>query len=271
MKPTKVITSTNENTTYTHFIPLMCTAWKKLFNITPIIAVITDKDVSDPFVQSIKKHAEVVLYKPIPGVVSGVQAKISRMVTATNYLDDNCMVVDLDMIPLHTKVLEMFEEAPDDKFIRCGANHYLFHIGPDDGKWPMDRTTAPGKIWKDIVNPKNLEYEDLIKSWFDISYGRGHSSVNNPMDRFSDESLLRYLHTNWNKPDLTYDISRSPGPTGWSDRVDRAWEESWNFTIDDLKNGKWIDIHGFRPLQDHLSRFKVIFDYFQMSDKDIKF
>ena len=268
MKITKIITAINENNVYTEFVPLVTLAWQKLADLKPVIGFVSSRTEDDEFVQWLKQFGDIRLYKPIVGVDSGIQAKITRMCVATSdeFLEENCMLVDADMIPLSRDVIDVFEDVPPDCLVKWGYDHPAFMPGtPDYGKWPMDRTTARGKIFREIVNPRRLQYDDLIKSWFGLCvYGK--EDVTLPFCDFSDESLLRALYESWKRKNTnTYNLSRlNLEESMLSKRLDRSNLCHWDNLLDKLRNNKFIEVHGIRPFKKNIHYYEEILKFFEI-------
>jgi|TARA_B110001454_G_scaffold218290_1_gene245860 hypothetical protein len=272
MQITKIITSVNDNPTYRDFLPLVSLAWEKLFNLRLTVGYITTKNPSDPDVLNLSNHADIKVFPPISGVDAGVQAKVTRMYLASSreLANENCMIVDVDMIPLSAEVLEVFKDCPEDHLAKWGHDHPSFLNPPNIGKWPMDRTTAKGVTFREIINPKNLNYNDLIKSWRGL-HKHGKEDVSLPFGQFSDESLLRLLYEGWGKRDAnTHEISRLKLEKKiLSRRLDRAYPWMWNNLKEKLKQKAFIELHGIRPLHPNLNYYRCIMDYFGITEEDI--
>lgn len=271
MKIDRIISSCNENETYLSFLKITSKAWFKILNKKIDLAFISSKNESDPLVIKMKEYANVYLFKPIEGIDSGIQAKISRMILATfdEFNDKNCMIVDLDMIPLNSIVVDIFKHAPENHFIQWGGDHPAFSYGtPDYGKWPMDRTTAPGRLFKEIVNPKNLDYSSLINSWKNFNKF-GKESVSSKFENFSDESLLRALHYDWINKNNTFKLPRSLIENSTlSGRIDRS--KSFDPKIKEkLASGEYFESHGMRPFDKNISFYKEILEHLNLSIKDV--
>ena len=272
MQITKVITSINDNPTYRDFLPLASLVWKKLFNLRLTVGYVTTKEANDPEVINLSKYADIKIFPPISNIDGGVQAKVTRMYLASSaeLVNENCMIVDVDMIPLSSEVLEVFKDCPEDYLAKWGYDHPVFLNAPHIGKWPMDRTTAKGKVFREIINPQNLTYNNLIESWRGL-HNYGKEDVNLPFGQFSDESLLRFLYENWvNKNTNTYKISRLKLEKKMlSRRLDRIYPQMWNNLKEKLNRKEFIELHGVRPLRPNLIYYKCVMDYFGITEKDI--
>lgn len=273
MKIDKIITTVNENETYLNFLPLMSAAWQKIAGLKPVIGFITDRDEDDPLVQKAMEYGEIHLFEPLYGINQGVQAKVTRLFLASEDAskDENRMIVDVDMIPLTSEVIKVFDEAPEDRLVKWGYDHRAFAPGtPDHGKWPMDRTTATAKIFKEIINPNNLGYEELLRSWMNFRVVDGREDITLPFDRFSDESLLRTLYERWeDKETKTHLIPRTRLEKElMSRRLDRVHMHNWKNLKDRLNEGEFIEVHGLRPLNNYLSFYEDIFNFFGIDKEE---
>ena len=112
----------------------------------------------------------------------------------------------------------------------------------------------------EIINPENLDYENLLKSWYHISY-TGRESVLLPFHIFSDESLLRALYEKWqHKKDRSCYLSSKLLETNGSGRIDRIF----NYTEQQIKEGiqtkKFFECHGKRPFKNHLEFYRYVLE-----------
>lgn len=272
MKITKVITSINDNSTYKDFVPLVSKVWQKLFGLELIIGYVTDKEPHDPEVKNLEAYGDIRLFSPMKGVDSGVQAKVTRLALASSeeFSEENCMIVDIDMVPLTAEVLEVFEEVPDNKLVKWGYDHPAFIGTPDAGKWPMDRTTARGSLFREIINPQALDYENLLSSWKNLRrYGK--ESILLPFDKFSDESLLRLLYEDWDKKHThTHLLSRlTLEDTMLCRRLDRAYPAMWENLEQKLKDHMFIEVHGIRPIKDNIDSYNQILTFFNIKKEEV--
>tara|TARA_Y100000310_G_C20582468_1_gene763701 strand:- start:184 stop:1011 length:828 start_codon:yes stop_codon:yes gene_type:complete len=273
MRITKVITSINDNSTYKDFVPLVSKIWKKLFGLDLIIGYVSPKSYTDPEVKKLSLYGDIRMFAPIERVCDGVQAKVTRMYLASSeeFLNENCMIVDIDMLPLTTEVLDVFEKVPEHRFVKWGVDHPAFSKGgPDEGKWPMDRTTALGSLFKEIINPHGLEYEELLHSWEGIHH-YGKEDILLPFNQFSDESLLRYLYEKWSKKDThTHILSRLLLEEKMlCRRLDRVNLTMWQDLPTKLTQKTFIEVHGIRPLRPNLAYYTDILNYFNIKEREV--
>jgi hypothetical protein len=172
---------------------------------------------------------------------------------------------------LSRDVVDVFKEVPSGHLVKWGYDHPSFSLGTADyGKWPMDRTTAPGKIFREIINPRQLQYRELIESWFGFCvYGR--EDVTLPFDKFSDESLLRALYEKWEKKETnTYNLPRTRLEEKMlCRRLDRSRPQDWDGLLRNLEDNKFIEVHGVRPFKKNIHYYKEILEFFEIKKKDV--
>lgn len=257
MKINKIITACNENRIYSDFIEINAKSWKKLYDITIDIAIIAKDPDNSSLVDHAKKYCNVHVFKEQEGILSSVQAKVSRLLLASKeiFKEDICALSDIDMIPLQPVLFSPFENVPENHLVMWGYDHPAY-VGIDRGKWPMDRTIAKGSTFKEIVNPANLNDFDLLEYWKNYKLIDGRESISLPFSVFSDESLLRALHSQWNEKDLrTTKISRlALEKSMLGGRMNPPNE----LNLEKLKNGTYFEAHGFRPIQKYPIHFQEI-------------
>ena len=167
MNVQKVISCINNNLDYIGFVPLASRAWKNLFNLNLTLGYIKsgDLDLDNSNVEFISDFADIHTFEPIENIDSGIQSKITRLFLASQTTDTINMIVDIDMIPIHKKMLEALDKIDNKNLVKWGFDHPVYYDELNFGKWPMDKTTAMGSTFKEIINPQNLQYEELLTSW----------------------------------------------------------------------------------------------------------
>ena len=224
----RIIVSTDENPMFLQFVPTVAKAWKKYFPEKKLsIAFISNKTYDDKLVIEMQEYAEVKIYNAIPGIPVANQAKISRHILASEYKGDICMIEDIDTIPLQRHYFENRTSKFEGGVLAVG--HEVLSPTVDTGKFPMSTMTASGETFKQILNPNNLEYVELIKSFDNLGVHDNRESISNRPEDFSDESLIRYLLNIWGGP-ITKVNRNVDIKIDW---LDRSW---WNIDINRLKN-----------------------------------
>ncbi len=250
----KIIVSTDEGM-FSQYVPIVSTAWRKFFPEWELnIAFITNREKSDGFVQKMSRWGKVHLFKPVEGIPLANQAKVSRHVLASRFGDEVCMIEDIDTIPMQKKFFE-------DRISQRSLGHVLavgaevFQGTPHEGKFPMSTITAEGRVFKEFINPENLEYEELIKGWVGLSVIDHKEAIDNPPHFFSDESLIRALLSKWQEPKITY---ADRGVDIYNEWIDRSW---WSINEDRLQAGKYVVCNFLRPFDRHYKRIEPVIEY----------
>ena len=268
----RIITTTNENDTYLPFWSTMSQHWRNFCGFDNVtLGFITKREDTDPLVKEMREYGEVILIKPIEKIDVGIQSKVTRMYLASERPNENCIIADIDMYVLNKNYLwdNWFSKVEDGKLLAIGGNSGCY-IGNEKGKFPMAFTTAKGSVWKEIINPSNLNYEDLLCSWYDFKMFSINESTKNEYGSFSDESLLRGLIGMWdnygniiayNHPKVKH-INRED----WRGRVamKRIDRINWSIDLNKLNSGYYIDCQPVRPFNSQL--LNPILDYLGIDD-----
>ena len=249
----RIIVSTDENPDFLQFVPIVSKAWKKYFPDKKLsIAFITNRNYNDELVIKMKEYADIKIFNPIPGIPTANQAKISRHILASEYKDEVCMIEDIDTIPLQRDFFEDRTSTYNGGVIVVGCEVYKGL--PEEGKFPMSTMTASGSVFSQIINPNNLSYIDIIKSFTEIKVFDHKESIDIEPEIFSDESLMRVLLERWggkiNRVDRNVNIK--------SDWIDRSW---WSIDEAKLKSNIYITCNFLRPFDKNSPRIKPIANY----------
>jgi len=257
--PHKIIVSTNDDPEFFNLWEICYKSWKAFFpEVDVILNFVTSRTEDNEIVQHLKQWGTVNLYPEIDGIPTPNLAKVSRMIESSKHGNNICMVNDIDIIPLQREYVEnrMLYFKPD-QILGIGKFSESFM----QFKFPMSYTTATGDVWKLVVNPHDLRYEDLVKSWIGLSkFDNQESITNRPstefnLGGFSDESLLRNLHSQVSG--ILNQIER--GYDRYTEGVDRgAWHV---LNREKLFNGEYIDSHLIRPLSKNIDKIQPLIDY----------
>lgn len=266
MKRFRVITTTNDNENYIHFWPTVAKNYSNAFGFPITLGYITEKNEDDPVVKKMKKYGDVILFKSLIGIDSGVQSKVTRMFLCTRYPEEYCIIVDIDMYLLDYKFAfdNWFSKVDDSNLIAVGSNAYSGKNG--NGKFPMCYATSKGETFQKIVNPNGFEYDKLINSWKNVEVIDGKESISNHFHNFSDESLLRVLIRRLKNNNLVQYISREDFRGFFTRRIDRS---RWNlFSENKMKNGFYIDCVPLRPFNNNIDKLSSILEYMKIDKND---
>ena len=252
-----IVTTTNESKDYIQFWPSMAKSWSNRgYNVA--LGFVTNRNENDPLVKELKKYGRVILYKPIPGIDAGNQAKVTRLHLATSY--EKFTIADIDCYLLSHKVFKRWlSEYEPDKILAIGHNAYL---GSDDeGKFPMIFTTGNGKVLSSIINPSNFNYNELLRSWIGLKIVDAKEDLSLPLYEFSDESLLRALIQRSGQNKIKKIARNDFVGMRAQRRIDRT---NWQINKSKLKTGHYIDCCPHRPIQ--FKKLSAIFSHLNIDE-----
>ena len=120
MKIDYALVGSTENPLYLDFWPVISDVWKRVFNITPVLGLICNEDS----VLYDDGNGLVIKIKSSHGQDLALSSQIVRMFI-TKYLDGNCIISDIDMIPTSKPYfINQFENYSDDDILVLSSNHW---------------------------------------------------------------------------------------------------------------------------------------------------
>lgn len=243
----RIILSSNENPNYIEFWPVVSEAWRSLFGIKVDLALVTNEVKSNEQMDILQKYGNVFLFPEVEGIPSPNNAKMARHYLASTYGDAICMVSDIDLLPLQTEYYYQYmSHYKAGYLIVNGKDAYVGSL--DEGKFPMPYTAGTGNIFKEIINPNGLDYENWLRSFigtkiFDCKEDISISIHNEDANTFSDESLWRAMISKWPNNDKVINV-----PRGFNPYTERGiCRSNWNVDTRKLKNGVYVSSHLLRP------------------------
>jgi hypothetical protein len=248
--------SCNEDPLYSSFWIPVAWAYKKMFpNVKVHLALLTSKGDRDDMVRTFRKYGEVTIFKPVSFVPEGSQAKMIRYILASEQGNDVCYLDDIDLFPLNKAfITDKIDQRPKDTVLCVGGEVY-----ENNGCYPLSQMTVEGYVWKRFINPKNLNYSDLLTSWLrePMFDRRENMLLETDMakdDYFNDEIVIkRLIHEN---PVPKKELQR-----GYRDfleaTIDRHDWTAWD--KEKLKNHKYMNAHGIRPFD--FLEYQPLVDY----------
>lgn len=264
MRIKNFVTAVNDNPTYYQFCDIIVQNIKKTFgqDCKVEIGYVTPQTADSKREKTLSSITKTKLFKTLPEMDSGIQAKITRLWLASESTEPTA-IIDVDWLAINGNF-----------FNQCFNNYRKGHIGTigsnafkgtrDEGKFPMNMVHATPDVFKKIVNPNGLPYERLLMSWNNTSID-GKESVFNKFSNFSDESLLRKLIIDTK---MTGKVLRHPMPSirpyFFSARLDRSF---WDFNLKKIKEGKIIDCQPLRPVDENLGDLAPLFNYLKIDYK----
>lgn len=240
MKLDTVILSSNDNPNYIQFWPIVSEAWK-LMGVNPIL-IYTGK-------QKLKFNGNVINYN-IPNIDSSFVAQNIRILYPSLLKNKNCIVSDIDNLPLSKKYfLDSILNFNDNSFIiyrpkACPPNMIsMMWNAANSGTWlEIFKTDSELKIEKILNKWYNKKYSFQGKAWYTDQiklrkYVQRFSRSNNSRIIELDDLELGFFRFNRNKLDEHYKIM--------------------------LENAevRFTDFHMPRPFNDYEEFIKKVFEF----------
>ena len=249
----RVVLSTDENPNYIEFWPLVCSAWKKFFpEISVSLAFVSDRTESDDLLLRMKKFGDgIEIFKTVDGIPTANHAKVARLILASEFENEVCLIHDIDTVPLqseYTKSCLAVRNAGE--LLAVGAE--LYKDTSDSGKFPMSHVTGEGWIFRKLFNPQGLDREAVVSRFIDCRVCDDKESINNHPDNFSDESLIRAML--YKNKDIVV--------RHWKRRIFFLDRSEWgNFHEDIWENGEYAEANMPRPFSSNYEEIEFIVKY----------
>lgn len=254
----RVIVSTDDSE-FQKFWPMVSMAWNKFFpNVKLTCGFVTNRSEDDNLVTEMRKWGEIVLFPVVDNIPTASQGKMTRLILATQYTDEICLIDDIDSIPMQSQYITNIFSNEANEALQSGSLLALaadvYKNSPHQGKFPMGYITGKGSTFKKFINPYSKEINDLYLDWLDNKIDGKESVLNVPIESFSDESLVRYL------------IQQNPVDVYHVDRncdIQRYWiDRSW-WTIDETRlfNEDYVMCNFLRPYSAYREYFRIIEEF----------
>ena len=233
-KITRVILSANNDSMYLDFWPYTAKAWKQLIGIKPTLALIGDETVKVD-----ESLGDVIRFKPIPGVPTGLHAQLIRLLVPAYFPNEYCIISDIDQLPIKKSYfIDQVRSIANDKFIVY--NNWCY------GKvrrFPMCYVAAQGKTFRELfrINTEQ-DIPKIIKHW--ASLGKGFNT---------DELVLYTTLVTWKQ--YTKRCVKLNDTLGPNDNR-RINSKTWEYTPELVRQKYYVDARLLRPY----SRYKKELD-----------
>jgi len=222
-----VILGSDENPMYFDFWPIVSKVWKEIFNVTPVLGLISNKD-SD---LNQDDYGLIKKFKKIDSLSVGLQSQCIRLYLP-KFLNGNCLISDIDMLPLSVEYFtKTSEELDEDNVIVHSSDNKECVISK---MYPMCYVSAHSKTFQNIF--------DLSKDWITFITELNSRSEGWYTDqKFLYEKIHNY-HLEKNQCILK--------ERGWDSRgiankrIDRI---NWEYDESKVSEGFYIDSHLQRP------------------------
>jgi hypothetical protein len=193
MKLDKIIISCDANPLYYKHLPLVYHAYKKFFpEVSLVFAFVNNACGCFDDYPFHKYCDEFIQYPLVKGIPSCNQGKMVRYFTAAQYPNKICMINDIDLIPLQRDYyFNKLTLRRENHLMGVGAN--LYKGRKVKGKFPIAYMTGEGRLFKELLNPNNMEWKHYLETFKGFVHIDGKEDILKPFRVFSDESLIRAL------------------------------------------------------------------------------
>lgn len=254
----RVIVSTDDSE-FQKFWPMVSMAWGKFFpNVKLTCGFVTNRSEDDELVVKMREYGEVVLFPVIANIPTASQGKMTRLILATTFGDEICLIDDIDSIPMQSEYIknvfsaEACQSLKDGSLLALAAD--VYKNSPHQGKFPMGYITGKGSTFKKFINPHSKDIKDLYSDWLDNKIDGKESVLNVPVENFSDESLVRYLIQQY--PVDVYHVDRNCDIQRYW--IDRSW---WNIDKTRLFEEDYVMCNFLRPYSVYEEYFEIIEEF----------
>lgn len=163
MKIDYVIMGSDLNPLYYDFWGLVSQVWVEIFNITPVLGLICDEE-SDLIKTD---YGFIKKFKSVDGVSTALQSQIVRLFLP-NFLNGNCLLSDIDMIPLSKKYfINNINSLSDNNFHILSSDHSECLANKE---YPICYNLANNKLFVDVLKT-NVSWNDFVFRLNDYNYG----------------------------------------------------------------------------------------------------
>lgn len=227
--------SSNSNSMYLDFWPIVSKIWKLKFNIIPVLYYIDENHE----IEISEEYGIVKKLKPVKGIPIYLQCLWIRYWAFQEFLENVCIISDIDMLPLSQKYfIENLENIGDEKYVHLNPCYESY------GTLPSCYHVSKGNLFKKILDLHD-NWQDSITHLFSLNLGRdpgGHLRGNTQWfadEKFSSDKIFVYKKNNEN--DVIF-LKRENGQNGY--RIDRI---NWNYVPEKVIQGYYYDSHSIRP------------------------
>lgn len=227
-----VIISSDDNPLYKDFYPIVAKRWYELGFKTYFINI---SDINDVH---FNKWGIIRRIKKLDFVSTSFQAQVVRLFAA-NFIEGNLLISDIDMLPINGSYFTQYlNELNEENVILLSGQPYS-----DRPYFPMCYVLANSKAYKKYFKIQNLSFNEFCKML---------------LDRYSDDWFTdeHFMYDCLNQELDKIIIKNRPFINSLaSQRIDRT---NWNFNLESLRSGKYIDAHLLRPYSNYSNQINYL-------------
>lgn len=266
MKIKKVVFCCDENKNFIDFWNINSKICKEKLGFEPVLYFLGNSknyDLSEKF-------GDVIQIDPVKDVPTVIQVLWAKFHFTMEYFsDDVCLLQDLDTIPLQKEWFENLNNLNEDEYAHLNADAYshgCHWMENGVAGLPANYHVAKGSTIK-----KYLDYNEKFSEIVSEFYNSGKYGVINRGGSVAPEYLKISPHAGYYccEEHYTTDIFRKKN-NGWDikgftiplgKRIDRINTPNiYNFSMEQLKNNFYIDLHCPRPFEEYKNEITSILE-----------
>jgi hypothetical protein len=227
MKVNYVVISSDDNPLYKDFYPIVAKQWLKLGFKTYYVNITDTTSIEE------NEYGIIHKLKKIDYIPSSFQSQVVRLFVS-NFIEGNLLMSDIDMLPINGSYYNQYNEEFD------GSNIILYSGQPYgvNPYYPMCYVLASSKTLKNCLGISKVNFEKYCKKLAEV-----YTIKWNADEHFMYEMFQQH-------PELLKVKSRD-----FSRRINRP---DWQYSIDSLKQGYYIDSHMLRPYNLHKDQIEKL-------------
>lgn len=240
MKIDKILVGCDDNSTYLPFWKIFDDTWKKI-GFDTILGYVSENKLD---------QNNVINFRPINGINTGFQAQLIRLYLTKYFKDQVCCISDIDMIPLSKNYyIEIIKNINENNLVITSSDAYF-------NRFPMCYLIAKGEVFSDILDLDKCTWEEFVNRLYIEFNG----------DWGTDELYFFKKWNQWDKKNTNTILLKRGWDEKWiaNDRIDRSY---WNYNIEKLKNGGYIDSHLLRPYIENKIEIEKLINYIYEDNK----
>ena len=217
MKIDYVIISSDDNPTYKDFYPIVANRWLDLGIKTYYVNICDVDEVSE------NEFGIVHKMKSLDFISTGFQSQVVRLY-CSNLISGNLLMSDIDMLPINGDYYKK-------KSVELTDKNIIVYSGQPYGNvpyYPMCYVLSNSNNFRKYLGIEGMSFMEYCKMLLD-KYGQAW----NTDEHFMYDKFQNHLDNLVVKNDRDF-----------SKRIDRG---NWNYNLDLLKSGYYIDSHMLRP------------------------
>ena len=225
MKIDYVIISSDDNPLYKDFYPIVAKKWNDLgFKVYYINITNIDEIINNEF-------GVIHRVKKLPFVSSAFQSQVIRLFSC-NFINGNLLMSDIDMLPLNADYFNQY-------LSELTKNNIIIYSGQPYNNVPyysMCYVLANSELLKKILSIEGISFGDFCNTLITI-YG----------EKWNVDENFMYEKFQFFKENLVIKNR------DFSTRIDRS---NWNYDVNKLKIGYYVDSHLLRPCNIYINEIK---------------